>query len=86
MNIPRIDIPSDVPDEFRALLEELNGMLEQATRDVDALHRDPESFSDEAKAEMVERANSTMKRFLEMREQLREYKLEWSEWPDVIGE
>jgi hypothetical protein len=85
MNIPQIEIPPDLPDEARALVEEVNTLLAEVTKEIAAMNNAPLGFSAEHRQQVLERAEQTLQRFIEMREQLRGYGLGWSEeWPELI--
>ena len=85
VNIPEIYIPSDVPDDLRQMVEEVNRLLREITEEIAEINRNPESVSQRHRLEVVAKSEQVLNRFQEMREQLRSHCLEWSEWPDVIG-
>jgi len=84
MTIPQIYVPPDLPNEVRQKVAAVNELLRAVTVEVARLNANPELYSIEQRQDVVGRCGITLDRFKQMREDLRQYGLEWSEWPDMI--
>lgn len=84
MNIPQIDIPPDLPEEARMKVEAVNELLKSVILEMREVKAHPELYTPEQRKDLSDRCGIALDQFYEMREELREYGLEWSEWPEEI--